>query len=63
MKEIEEAIRHLEAGISDLRESLRRWDVDSMNSAGAKRYKEKARRVVLQAQQIESLVKENVFPN
>ncbi len=63
MKDIEEAIRHLEAGISDLRESLKRWDMDSMNSTGAKRYKEKARRIVLQAQEIESLIKENVFPN
>jgi len=63
MKDIEEAIHHLEAGINDLRESLKQWDLDSVNSRGAKRYKEKARRIVLQAQEIESLVKENVYPS
>ncbi len=63
MKDIEEAIHHLEAGINDLRESLKQWDLDSVNSRGAKSYKEKARRIVLQAQEIESLVKENVYPS
>jgi hypothetical protein len=62
MKEIEEAIRHLEAGIVEFRESPERWDQDSVNSTGAKKYKEKVRRIVLQAEEIESLVRENVFP-
>ncbi|MGB2590957.1 MAG: hypothetical protein WAJ96_09930 [Candidatus Acidiferrum sp.] len=62
-KPIEEAIKQLESCIGELRESLDTWDKNSVNSSGAKMYKEKARRVVLQAQAVESQIKENVFPN
>jgi len=62
-KPIEQEIQHLESRIRELRESLEDWDRQSVNTTGAKMYKEKARRVVLQAQAIESLIKENVFPS
>lgn len=62
-KPIEQAIQHLETSIAELRDSLDSWDKASVNINGAKMYKEKARRVVLQAQAVESQIKENVFPN
>ena len=62
-KPIEQEIQQLESRIGELRESLKDWDRHSVNATGAKIYKEKARRIVLQAQAIESLIKENVFPS
>ena len=62
-KPIEQEIQHLESRIRELRESLEDWDRHSMNIIGAKMYKEKGRRIVLQAQAIESRIKENVFPS
>jgi hypothetical protein len=60
---IEQAIRRLESHIGELRDSLSDWDRLSVNSSGAKTYKEKAKRIVLEAKSIESLIRENVFPN
>jgi hypothetical protein len=45
-KPIEQEIQHLESRIRELRESLEDWDRHSVNTTGAKMYKEKARRVV-----------------
>jgi chaperonin cofactor prefoldin len=61
-KAVERAIQQLEAAIKELRDSLDDWDNRSVNNSGAKMYKEKARRVVFQAQAVESQIKENVFP-
>jgi uncharacterized coiled-coil DUF342 family protein len=60
---IEQEIQRLESCIGELRESLKDWDKHSVNSSGAKMYKEKVRRVVLQAEEVESRIRENVFPN
>jgi hypothetical protein len=60
---IEHAIQQLEARIAELRDSLNYWDSLSVNISGAKAYKEKAKRIVLDAKTIESLIRENVFPN
>ncbi len=62
-KPIEQAIQQLESCVEELLESLNDWDKHSVNSSGAKMYREKVRRVVLQAQAVESRVKENIFPN
>jgi hypothetical protein len=62
-KPIEQAIKQLESRIVELRDSLSDWDRLSVNISGAKTYKEKAKRIVLEAKSIESLIRENVFPN
>lgn len=62
-KPIEQAIQQLESRIGELRDSLNDWDRLSVNISGAKTYKEKAKRIVLEAKSIESLIRENVFPN
>ena len=60
---VEQEIQRLESCIEELRESLKDWNKDSVNRSGATMYKEKVRRVVLQAEQVESRIKESVFPN
>jgi hypothetical protein len=60
-KPIEQAIQRLETHIKELRDALNDWDDLSVNRDGAKVYKEKARRIVLGAEIIESQIKENVF--
>jgi hypothetical protein len=62
-KPIEDAIRDLESRISALQNGLVDWESLSVNRSGASVYKEKARRIVLQAQAVESVVKESVFPS
>jgi hypothetical protein len=62
-KPIEQAIKQLQERMEELRHALGEWDRHSVNTTGAKMYKEKARRISLQAQAIESLIKENVFPS
>ena len=62
-KPIEQAIQQLQSRIEELRTSPDDWHRLSVNSSGAKAYKEKAKRIVLEAKSIESLIKENVFPN
>jgi hypothetical protein len=62
-KPIEQGIQELEARIEELRGALKDWDRVSVNNVGAKMYKEKVNRIVLQAQTVESLIKEKVFPN
>jgi hypothetical protein len=62
-KPIERGIQQLESNIKELRDSLKNWENLSVNRNGANGYKEKAKRIVLQAESIESLIKENVFPN
>lgn len=59
---IEHAIRDLESRISDLQNGLKDWDSLSVNRSGASVYREKAKRIVLQAQAVESLVRDSVFP-
>jgi hypothetical protein len=62
-KPIEQAIQQLESCIAELRQSLDEWDRHSVNITGGRMYKEKAKRIVMQAQAVASLIKENVFPN
>lgn len=62
-KPIEDAIRDLESRISDLQNGLKDWESLSVNRSGADVYKEKAKRIVLQAHAVESVVKESVFPS
>jgi len=61
VKQIEEEIARLEADIDELRTSMPRWHVDHANIGGSKLYRGKARRIVLQAQKIEELIKEKTF--
>lgn len=61
VKQIEEEITRLEADITELKASLSRWDTDSVNPDGSRRYRGKVRRIVLQAQKVEELIKANTF--
>lgn len=62
-KPIKDAIGELEARIAVLKESLEEWDRLSINRTGANMYKEQAKQISLQAQTIESRIRERTFPN
>jgi hypothetical protein len=59
--QIEEALKALEENIAELRELMTYWNSTSVNVSGAKKYKGVSRRIVLQAQQVDELVKSNVY--
>ena len=42
--------------MEELRTSLSRWNVDSQNASGSKKYRGIAKRIVLQAQKLEQLI-------
>lgn len=61
LKQIEESVRQLEADIAELKNALTTWERDSVNSRGSKMYRGIVRRIVLQAEKVETLVKEKAF--
>ncbi len=61
VEQIEEEIKRLEADITELKASLPTWHVDAVNLDGSRQYRGKARRIVLQAQKVEELIKANTF--
>jgi hypothetical protein len=58
-KQIKDAIRHLRADIDELEGHLPRWI--SENTDGTKRYRPLAKRIILSAQRLRELVKENTY--
>jgi hypothetical protein len=60
-EQIHEAINLLQSDIQELRVLPEEWDRLSVNRNGARQYKGVARRIVLQSQKIEELIKANVF--
>jgi len=58
-KQIKDAIRHLRADIDELEEHIPHWI--SENTDGTKRYRPLARRIILSAERLQELVKENTY--
>jgi hypothetical protein len=61
LQPIQESVRQLETDIKELKNALTTWDKDSLNSSGSKMYKGIVRRIVLQAEKVEALVKQKTF--
>ena len=61
VKQIETEIQRLESDIAELKGSLARWDNDSVNKPGAKKYNGMAKRIFLQAEKLAELIKEKAF--
>jgi sugar-specific transcriptional regulator TrmB len=61
VKQIEEAIMQLESEIEELKQSLADWDRTSINLDGSRKYRGNAKRIVLQSQKVEELIKANSF--
>jgi hypothetical protein len=59
--EIPQAIKELQAQITTLTNHFQIWDNYAVNFEGSRKLREMARRLVLQSQRIDSLVKEHTF--
>ena len=59
LKQIENAVAQLEEDIVELKGHFATWD--SQSKLGSNKYRPLARRVVLSAQRIEQLVRENTY--
>ncbi len=60
-EQIHEATNLLQSEIQELRALMEEWDSLSVNRNGARQYRGVARRIVLQSQMIEELIKASVF--
>ncbi len=63
MENLREQIDVIRSELKELEAHLPHWDNDAYSKAGAGRYKLMAKRIVESAKRLESLVKENTFPN
>jgi hypothetical protein len=61
MKPIANEIETIRGELTELATHLPDWEVEAGNIHGAKKYRSIAKRIVLSAQRLEVLVKENTF--
>ncbi|MBZ5671389.1 MAG: hypothetical protein LAO04_16865 [Acidobacteriia bacterium] len=59
LDQLKRAIEQLEAEIAELKNHLPAWN--SKNTSGTKTYRPIARRIVLSAQRVQELVRENTY--